>query len=74
MGRNRSSAHTKAQRNGRERDYNRCQVCGSKKHVEGHHIIDHQFGGAANIDNIVAFRDIFSAILQSHFRNSPVRK
>ena len=54
MGRNRSSAHTKAQRNGRERDYNRCQVCGSKKHVEGHHIIDHQFGGAANIDNIVA--------------------
>ena len=36
-----------------ERD-NRCQVCGSKKHVEGHHIIDHQFGGAANIDNIVA--------------------
>ena len=54
MGRNRSSAHTKAQRNGRERDYNRCQVCGFKKHVEGHHIIDHQFGGAANIDNIVA--------------------
>ena len=39
MGRNRSSAHTKAQKNGRERDYNRCQVCGSKKHVEGHHII-----------------------------------
>ena len=51
MGRNRSSAHTKAQRNGRERDYNRCQVCGFKKHVEGHHIIDHQFGGAAVTEN-----------------------
>ena len=48
MGRNRSSAHTKAQRNGRERDYNRCQVCGFKNNI------DHQFGGAANIDNIVA--------------------
>ena len=39
MGRNRSSAHTKAQRAGRERDRNQCQVCGSKDHVEGHHII-----------------------------------
>ena len=53
MGRNRSSAHTKAQRAGRERDRNRCQVCGSKDHVEGHHILNYQFGGAANIDNIV---------------------
>lgn len=54
MGRNRSSAHTKAQRAGRERDGNRCQVCGSRDHVEGHHIVDHQFGGAANVDNIIA--------------------
>ena len=48
MARNRSSAHTKAQRAGRERDGNRCQICGSKNHVEGHHIVDHQFGGAAS--------------------------
>lgn len=54
MGKNRSSAHTKAQRAGRERDGNRCQVCGSRNHVEGHHILDHQFGGAANKDNIIA--------------------
>lgn len=33
---------------------NRCQICGSNDHVEGHHIIDHQFGGAADKDNIVA--------------------
>ena len=54
MGRNRSSAHTKAQRAGRERDGNRCQVCGSRDHVGGHHIVDHQIGGAASIDNIIA--------------------
>ena len=53
MGRNRSSAHRKAQKAGRERDYNCCQVCGSSDHVEGHHIIDHQYGGAASIENIV---------------------
>lgn len=45
----RSSAHTKAQRDG-----NRCQICGSNDHVEGHHIFDHQFGGAADKDNIIA--------------------
>jgi len=54
MGQKRSYAHTKAQRQGRERDYNCCQVCGSSDHVEGHHIIDHQYGGAASADNIVA--------------------
>lgn len=54
MGRNRSSAHVRAQRAGRERDGNRCQVCGSTEHVEGHHIIDHQFGGTASADNIIA--------------------
>ena len=50
---NRSSAHVKAQRKGRERDRNRCQICGSTDHVEGHHILDHQFGGAADVDNII---------------------
>lgn len=54
MAKNRSSAHTKAQRAGRERDGNRCQICGSKNHVEVHHIVDYQFGGAANVDNIIA--------------------
>lgn len=51
---NRSNEHRIAQRRGRERDGNVCQICGSSEHVEGHHIIDHQFGGAAAIDNIVA--------------------
>lgn len=50
----RSSAHTKAQRAGRERDGNRCQSCGSNDHVEGHNILDHQFDGAADKDNIIA--------------------
>ena len=50
----RSSAHTTAQRRGRERDNNTCQVCGSKDHVEGHHIIDHQYSGAADTDNIIS--------------------
>ena len=54
MAKNRSSAHTRAQRAGRERDGNICQVCGSKDHVEGHHIFDYQFGGAADKDNIVS--------------------
>ena len=53
MGKRRSAAHTKAQRAGRERDGNICQICGSREHVEGHHIIDHQFGGAALTDNII---------------------
>ena len=50
----RSSAHTNAQRAGRERDGNRCQICGSNNHVEGHHILDHQFGGVADKENIIA--------------------
>lgn len=54
MSMKRSSAHTKAQRAGRMRDSNRCQVCGSQNHVEGHHIVDYQFGGAAKADNIIA--------------------
>lgn len=54
MSNNRSHAHTKAQRAGRERDGNVCQICGSRNQVQGHHIIDHQFGGAASVDNIVS--------------------
>ena len=54
MGKHRSSAHVKAQRAGRLRDGNVCQICGSSDHVEGHHIIDHAFGGAAIADNIIS--------------------
>ena len=50
----RSSAHIKAQRAGRARDLETCQVCGSKQNVQGHHIFDHQFFGAATSENIVA--------------------
>ena len=54
MGRSRSSKHIKAQKAGRECDMNVCQICGSKDHVEGHHIIDYQFNGAALAENIIA--------------------
>lgn len=50
----RSSAHIKAQREGRSRDLETCQACGSKEKVQGHHILDHQFSGAALADNIVS--------------------
>ena len=49
----RSNAHRNAQRMGRERDYNTCQICGSTTSVEGHHIFDYSMGGAAHADNIV---------------------
>lgn len=49
----RSSAHTNAQRRGKERDLHTCQICGSTDHTEGHHLIDFAFGGAADKDNIV---------------------
>ncbi len=54
MSKKRSSAHKYAQRAGRERDGNVCQICGSNNHVEGHHIIDYQFNGAALADNIIS--------------------
>lgn len=54
MAKNRSAAHARAQRAGRGRDGNICQICGSGDHVEGHHIIDHQFNGAALADNIIS--------------------
>lgn len=54
MAKNRSAAHIRAQRRGRERDGNICQICGSIDHVEGHHIVYYQFNGAALADNIIA--------------------
>ncbi len=53
MAKNRPVVHTRVQRAGRKRDGNTCQICGSSDCVEGHHIIDHQFSGAAQIDNII---------------------
>lgn len=50
----RSYAHNRAQKAGKVRDLFTCQVCGSKKNVEGHHIVDHQFLGAATADNIIS--------------------
>lgn len=49
----RSYAHRDAQRAGKVRDYFTCQACGSREHVEGHHIMEHQFFGAADKENIV---------------------
>lgn len=49
----RDRKHCIAQKKGKERDFYTCQVCGSMQNVEGHHIVNYQYGGAANIDNIV---------------------
>ncbi len=49
----RSASHQKAQREGRIRDRGMCQICGSRSHTEGHHVLDHQFKGPASTDNIV---------------------
>lgn len=54
MSKKRSSAHIHAQKKGKIRDRLTCQICGSKHKVEGHHIIDYQFMGAAIIDNIIS--------------------
>ena len=53
MSKKRSSAHTRAQKAGRERDGNICQICGSSDHAEGHHILDYAFSGSADKDNII---------------------
>jgi len=50
----RNLEYQSAQRKGRERGHNTCQICGSTDHVEEHHLIDHQYGGGADVDNIVA--------------------
>jgi len=54
MGEKRGADHVKVQKEGKARDLNVCQICGSKKNVEGHHILDFQFGGAPVVDNIIA--------------------
>lgn len=50
----RSYEHTKAQRDGKKRDNYTCQSCGSNENIEGHHIIEHQYFGAATVDNIIS--------------------
>lgn len=45
--------HIKAQKAGKKRDLYTCQICGSKDHVEGHHVFDVQYGGEAHPDNII---------------------
>lgn len=45
--------HTDVQREGRIRDLGMCQICGSKDVPQGHHVFDFQFGGSADLDNIV---------------------
>lgn len=49
----REREHCVVQRKGKERDLYTCQICGSTDCVEGHHILNYQYGGAASIDNIV---------------------
>ena len=40
----RDNSHYRVQRQGKIRDHNICQVCGSTIAPEGHHIIDYQYG------------------------------
>lgn len=54
MSKKRSAEHIRAQKYGKVRDEYTCQVCGSQNNVEGHHIIDLQFSGAATFDNIIS--------------------
>ena len=49
----REREHCVVQRQGKGRDLYTCQVCGSTDRAEGHHILNYQYGGAANIGNIV---------------------
>jgi 5-methylcytosine-specific restriction endonuclease McrA len=49
----RNNDHVKAQKEGKIRDGYVCQICGSEEHVEGHHIVDVQYGGASSSDNII---------------------
>ena len=50
----RNSLHIKAQKEGKQRDFYTCQVCGSIYKLEGHHFFDVQYGGAADTENIVS--------------------
>ena len=49
----RGQEHNKVQKSGKIRDRYVCQACGSRIDAEGHHIIDYQYGGAANVNNIL---------------------
>lgn len=49
----RSTEHKKVQILGKIRDYYTCQICGSTIKPEGHHIIQHQYGGSADSENII---------------------
>ncbi len=49
----RGSDHKKAQKMGRIRDGEICQICGSRDHTEGHHLVDYQYDGKADVDNII---------------------
>ena len=53
MSKYREYVHTLAQNEGKRRDYNVCQVCGSTVKPEGHHMIQYLYGGAANEENII---------------------
>lgn len=53
----RDSKHKTGQKNGKLRDLNTCQICGSTDCPQGHHIIDFQFGGSADQDNIITLCD-----------------
>jgi 5-methylcytosine-specific restriction endonuclease McrA len=43
----------RVQKEGKARDRYVCQICGSSECVEGHHILDVFFAGAAIVDNII---------------------
>ena len=49
----RDSSHCRVQRQGKERDKYVCQICGSTEKVEGHNVIDYQYGGTATVGNII---------------------
>lgn len=53
MAKQRDSVHVKAQKEGKVRDQYTCQICGSTENVEGHHLFDYAFSGAADPDNII---------------------
>ena len=45
--------HTKAIKLAKAKEKNKCQICGSEDNVQGHHIRDYGFHGAATVDNII---------------------
>ncbi len=49
----RGSDHNRVQKAARVRDGGICQICGSRDHVQGHHVVDYQYGGKADLNNLV---------------------